>query len=148
MSVNMYIITAVAVSTPVALYMAFRWGVLQQYIEVVKNRLSSSDSVRKYIDVRVEDLRKELASLRDYVDRYREKIDILENRLKSLEEKVDLIDKKTQSIEVQPSEDDDIVLKVVELRKKGYSLKRIAEELDIPLSRVRKILKLKSNTAD
>lgn len=148
MSVNMFVATVVAVSTPVALYIAFRRGVIQYYIGVVRSKLGSSDATRKYVDDRVEDLRKELANLREYMDRYREKIELLESRLRNLEEKVELIDKRVQSPESNYHEEDDIMIKVVELRKKGYSLKKIAEELGISLSRVRKILKLKSSTTD
>lgn len=148
MSANVFIATAIAVSTPVALYVAFRRGVIQHCIGVVKSKLCISGTMRKYVDDKVEDLRRELAILREHMDRCREKVELLESRLRSLEEKVELIDKRVQPSDTYSNEEDDIMIKVVELRKKGYSLKKIAEELGISLSKVRKILKLKSGTAD
>ncbi|MEM0371274.1 MAG: helix-turn-helix domain-containing protein [Ignisphaera sp.] len=139
MVMNIVIITAVAVSAPIAFYVATKRGIVRQHIGYVKNRLSMFSMEKKCID-KVEELRIELTNLREYVEKYKEKIDIVENQLHSLEERIEFIDKKLSSLDTA-QEEDDIVLKVIDLRKKGYSLKRIAEELNISLSKVRKILK-------
>jgi len=136
---NIVIITAVAVSAPIAFYVATKRGIVRQHIGYVKNRLGMFSMEKKCID-KVEELRIELTNLREYVEKYKEKIDIVENQLHSLEERIEFIDKKLSSLDTA-QEEDDIVLKVIDLRKKGYSLKRIAEELNISLSKVRKILK-------
>jgi len=139
------IVTAVAVSAPIAFYVATKRGIVRRHIGYVKNRLDMFSAERKCID-KVEELRIELANLKEYVEKYKEKIDIVENQIHSLEEKIEFIDKKLSSLDTTTQEEDDIVLKVIDLRKKGYSLKRIAEELNISLSKVRKILK--DNTVD
>lgn len=143
MSMSILIVTAIAISAPVALYITVKRDIVQQYIGIVKNRFSTlSFGQGKRGSNEIEELRMELVKLKEQLEKYREKIDVLENRLQSLGERVELIDKRLTSFDTAPpDEGDDIVLKVVDLRRKGYSLKRIAEELDMPLSRVRKILK-------
>lgn len=133
---------AVSISTPLLLYII--------YIKFERAKIANEfrDEVSK--------LKAELINLSSRNgDSEKNNLAEILSKISSIEEKLGFLEKKVIELEDQLHEDvenvktevannnnnEEFENRVIELRKQGYSLRRIAEELKIPISRVRKILK-------
>ncbi|MEL9940844.1 MAG: hypothetical protein QXG81_00965 [Ignisphaera sp.] len=130
---------AVSVATPVALYILYKRFEYPRVVEETRSEISK--------------IKSEISNLTSFSPSNSPQLDELAKRVSSLEERLGAIEKKVAAIEsslndlntkigaVAQNEDDDIAEQVIRLRQQGYSLRRIAEELETSVSRVRKILK-------
>lgn len=129
---------AISISAPAALYIMYKRF---EYSRIL-------NEVRREVDkLRIE--------LTDLGKKHNDDTDLgeISKKIALIEEKLGLIEKKVLDIEgILGDKDLDVKTleypdegtfegKVIELRKQGYSLKKIAEELKVPVSRVRKVLK-------
>lgn len=131
---------AVSIATPVALYILYKRFEYPRVVEETRSEISK--------------IRSEILNLNSFSPGNSPHLDELAKRISGLEERLGAIEKKIADIENNLSElhtkigaatsqnnDEDIAEQVIKLRQQGYSLRRIAEELETSVSRVRRILR-------
>ncbi|MEM4514286.1 MAG: helix-turn-helix domain-containing protein [Ignisphaera sp.] len=129
---------AISISAPVALYIMykrFEYSRILNYVrkEVDRLRVEFADFGKKYDD------HTELGELSKKIALIEEKLGLIEKKVLDLENILGDKDVGVKTLEYPDEET--FEEKVIELRKQGYSLKKIAEELKVSVSRVRKVLK-------
>jgi len=133
---------AISVSAPVALYLVYRKMEQRKTAEIVELVKREVSSLRKEVssigtadsDTNIGEALKKIA----YIE---ERLGILEKRIAEVEGVIDNHQQAVDNGSTAEEAEEDIARKVVELRKQGYSLRRIAEELKVSVSRVRRIIK-------
>jgi len=117
------------------MYKRFEYSRILNYVrkEVDRLRVEFADFGKKYDD------HTELGELSKKIALIEEKLELIEKKVLDLENILGDKDVGVKTLEYPDEET--FEEKVIELRKQGYSLKKIAEELKVSVSRVRKVLK-------
>jgi predicted nucleic acid-binding Zn-ribbon protein len=121
-----------SVVSPFVVYIVFKKYELPRFFE---RKSIAIDDVRRYVG-KIESGLEEISKVSE---NEKIRIELMEKKIEDIEHRIEELQKRI--LEFEETSSDDISLKVITLRKRGYSLKRISEELKIPISRVRKILK-------
>lgn len=121
-----------SIVSPIVLYIVLKKYELPRFFE---RKSIDIDDVKRYVGK----IESGLEEINKVSENEKIRIELLEKKIEDIEHRVEEIWKRV--LEFEETSSDDISLKVITLRKQGYSMKRISEELKIPISRVRKILK-------